>query len=144
MPVSSSKREANASLFCEHGAVAKRLCTGLQIRVGRFDSGPRLQYFFNEINKLARFSRAFLCPPFPENPPISLPLLRKSVAMLRFDGLICPWSAVDFPCPMPHLRDMAVIQRNDKWQVRIDSKLLPRKHFATFNTKAEAQNYHTC
>ena len=25
------------------GAVAKRLCTGLQIRVGRFDSGPRLQ-----------------------------------------------------------------------------------------------------
>ena len=24
------------------GAVAKRLCTGLQIRVGRFDSGPRL------------------------------------------------------------------------------------------------------
>ncbi len=27
-----------------HGAVAKRLCTGLQIRVGRFDSGPRLQH----------------------------------------------------------------------------------------------------
>ena len=26
-----------------YGAVAKRLCTGLQIRVGRFDSGPRLQ-----------------------------------------------------------------------------------------------------
>jgi hypothetical protein len=25
-----------------NGAVAKRLCTGLQIRVGRFDSGPRL------------------------------------------------------------------------------------------------------
>ena len=25
------------------GAVAKRLCTGLQIRVGRFDSGSRLQ-----------------------------------------------------------------------------------------------------
>ena len=38
---------------------------------------------------------------------------------------------------------MAIIQRSDKWQVRIDSKLLPRKHFATFNTKAEAQNYHT-
>gem|GEM_PF-4113671 len=47
------KREANASLFCKNaqlsrqylrfrGAVAKRLCTGLQIRVGRFDSGPRL------------------------------------------------------------------------------------------------------
>src|SRR5450759_66972 len=28
----------------EDDAVAKRLCTGLQIRVGRFDSGPRLQY----------------------------------------------------------------------------------------------------
>ena len=26
-----------------NGAIAKRLCTGLQIRVGRFDSGPRLQ-----------------------------------------------------------------------------------------------------
>ena len=25
------------------GALAKRLCTGLQIRVGRFDSGTRLQ-----------------------------------------------------------------------------------------------------
>ena len=29
----------------EHGAVTKRLCTGLQIRVGRFDSGPRLHRF---------------------------------------------------------------------------------------------------
>ena len=29
--------------FLAQGAVAKRLCTGLQIRVGRFDSGPRLQ-----------------------------------------------------------------------------------------------------
>ena len=27
----------------QHGAIAKRLCTGLQIRVGRFDSGSRLQ-----------------------------------------------------------------------------------------------------
>ena len=26
------------------GAVAKRLCNGLQIRLARFDSGPRLQY----------------------------------------------------------------------------------------------------
>ena len=26
------------------GAVAKRLCTGLQIRLAQFDSGPRLQY----------------------------------------------------------------------------------------------------
>ena len=27
----------------DHGAVAKRLCTGLQIRLARFDSAPRLQ-----------------------------------------------------------------------------------------------------
>ena len=26
----------------EYGAVTKRLCTGLQIRLARFDSGPRL------------------------------------------------------------------------------------------------------
>ena len=26
-----------------HGGVAKRLCSGLQSRVDRFDSGPRLQ-----------------------------------------------------------------------------------------------------
>ena len=37
---------------------------------------------------------------------------------------------------------MAIIQRGDKWQVRIDNKLLPRKHFATFGNKAEAHNYH--
>ena len=30
-------------LIHKRNAVAKRLCTGLQIRVGRFDSGPRLQ-----------------------------------------------------------------------------------------------------
>jgi hypothetical protein len=28
------------------GAVAKRLCTGLQIRIARFDSGPRLHPLF--------------------------------------------------------------------------------------------------
>ena len=27
------------------GAVTKRLCTGLQIRLARFDSGPRLQNY---------------------------------------------------------------------------------------------------
>lgn len=36
---------------------------------------------------------------------------------------------------------MAIIQRGDKWQVRIESKLLPRKHFATFGSKSEASNY---
>ena len=28
------------------GAVTKRLCTGLQIRLARFDSGPRLHQLF--------------------------------------------------------------------------------------------------
>ena len=41
------KREAVASLFFKEmqisGAVAKRLCPGLQIRLDQFDSGPRLQ-----------------------------------------------------------------------------------------------------
>ena len=31
------------------GAVAKRLCTGLQIRVGRFDSGPRLHHAWQTV-----------------------------------------------------------------------------------------------
>jgi hypothetical protein len=30
----------------DFGAVAKRLCPGLQIRLARFDSGPRLQIFW--------------------------------------------------------------------------------------------------
>ena|GEM_PF-3025258 len=42
-----AKVEVESSrLFCRSrffGAIAKRLCTGLQIRVGRFDSGSRLQ-----------------------------------------------------------------------------------------------------
>jgi hypothetical protein len=34
----------NGALFpVRFGAVAKRLCSGLQIRPGQFDSGPRLQ-----------------------------------------------------------------------------------------------------
>jgi hypothetical protein len=44
----------------KNGAVAKRLCTGLQIRVGRFDSGPRLHNFSLEINKTAP-QGAFCC-----------------------------------------------------------------------------------
>ena len=42
----SRKSGSNASAFhqgARPGAVAKRLCTGLQIRLARFDSGPRLQ-----------------------------------------------------------------------------------------------------
>jgi hypothetical protein len=37
-----------------HGAVAKRLCSGLQIHPGRFDSAPRLQRNSSKINKLQR------------------------------------------------------------------------------------------
>ena len=50
---SSLKKGSPASLFCrlhqrdlrvgESGAIAKRLCNGLQIRLVRFDSGSRLQ-----------------------------------------------------------------------------------------------------
>ena len=35
------------------GAIAKRLCTGLQIRLAQFDSGSRLHYFLNGIKHLA-------------------------------------------------------------------------------------------
>ena len=41
----------NAAL--NDGGVAKRLCSGLQSRVDRFDSGPRLQIFQNMIKDLA-------------------------------------------------------------------------------------------
>ena len=50
---SSLKKGRPASLFCrlhqrdlrvgDSGALAKRLCNGLQIRLGRFDSASRLQ-----------------------------------------------------------------------------------------------------
>jgi hypothetical protein len=37
------EREAKASLFCQEiGAIANRLCNGLQIRLAQFDSGSRL------------------------------------------------------------------------------------------------------
>ena len=41
--------------FLAQGAVAKRLCTGLQIRVGRFDSGPRLQSYQGLTNDRKSF-----------------------------------------------------------------------------------------
>ena len=46
------KKEASASFFFyakPFGAIAKRLCNGLQIRLARFDSGSRLQidWFFS-------------------------------------------------------------------------------------------------
>ena len=57
--------------FLAQGAVAKRLCTGLQIRVGRFDSGPRLQlfqksspergYFFVGVGSMTLASRQQFC-----------------------------------------------------------------------------------
>jgi integrase len=36
---------------------------------------------------------------------------------------------------------MAIHQHRGKWQVRLENKLLPRKHFATFLTKSEAEKY---
>src|SRR5690606_40728338 len=38
-------RSSFTLFFNDFGAIAKRLCTGLQIHVGRFDSGSRLQDF---------------------------------------------------------------------------------------------------
>ena len=40
-----------------NGAIAKRLCTGLQIRVGRFDSGSRLHH----TKPLTRYGGFFFC-----------------------------------------------------------------------------------
>jgi len=42
----SSRCKFQSWLFAPRGAVAKRLCPGLQIRLVRFDSGPRLQFFW--------------------------------------------------------------------------------------------------
>ena len=43
------------------GMLGNVFTSGLQIRVGRFDSGPRLHNFLKEINALAgRLARAFL------------------------------------------------------------------------------------
>ena len=57
--VSRSKYEGKPPLpfFLGHGAIAKRLCTGLQIRVGRFDSGSRLHClaFMAQLNTQANF-----------------------------------------------------------------------------------------
>ena len=40
------KKEAWLPFFCiDTGALAKRLCNGLQIRLGRFDSATRLHFF---------------------------------------------------------------------------------------------------
>ena len=45
-PAAASKGSL-ASFFCiPFGAIAKRLCNGLQIRLVRFDSGSRLHFFF--------------------------------------------------------------------------------------------------
>ena len=76
------KREAQASLFCQNmrgcegkpannGAIAKRLCPGLQIRSARFDSGSRLQqikalpqckaFFFGDLLIAPRAVVCLLC-----------------------------------------------------------------------------------
>jgi hypothetical protein len=60
------KREAQASLFCEVklvqlGAIAKRLCNGLQIRLARFDSGSRLHFFSPTAPPTPRWRGCFVC-----------------------------------------------------------------------------------
>ena len=71
-------REASASLLfgreCQHmlapsqpqdpGAIAKRLCNGLQIRLVRFDSGSRLQIFLSDR---APDAEPFVFPGRPHN-----------------------------------------------------------------------------
>lgn len=44
-----------------NGAIAKRLCTGLQIRLAQFDSGSRLQTkgTYREVSALFLFDRNF-------------------------------------------------------------------------------------
>ena len=59
------KREASASLFrqsSQHGAIAKRLCPGLQIRLVQFDSGSRLHLFIPCGCQKAQQCWAFLFP----------------------------------------------------------------------------------
>ena len=68
------------------GAVAKRLCTGLQIRVGRFDSGPRLHH-------LERNQSLGLASQAEEVPPATTVLLdpcdprRRRITILAIDEL---------------------------------------------------------
>jgi hypothetical protein len=51
----SSKGSPGFPFLSGFGAVAKRLCTGLQIRVGRFDSGPRLHIYASSTLSMVRF-----------------------------------------------------------------------------------------
>ena len=52
-PAAASKGSL-ASFFCiPFGAIAKRLCNGLQIRLVRFDSGSRLHFFFPPLTFLS-------------------------------------------------------------------------------------------
>ena len=56
-----SVKELSRSGGMEPLAVAKGLCTGLQIRVGRFDFGSRLHHFSFGINKKAPLRGFLFC-----------------------------------------------------------------------------------
>jgi hypothetical protein len=55
--------------FSVHGAIAKRLCSGLQIRPERFDSASRLHRFRNVNIAKRRLCRRFSFLP-PVQPPV--------------------------------------------------------------------------
>ena len=44
-PAAATKGSLSSFLCIDTGAIAKRLCNGLQIRLGRFDSATRLHFF---------------------------------------------------------------------------------------------------
>ena len=75
------------------GAVAKRLCNGLQIRLARFDSGPRLQYtritdssvvrFFSSAHRSTRAAHFFRGPAFAAGCSESCPVVQDRVARVE-------------------------------------------------------------
>ena len=67
------------------GAVAKRLCNGLQIRLARFDSGPRLQYTRITDSSVVRFFRLHAAAHWLHTRCADLHL-RQAVAKVRATG----------------------------------------------------------
>lgn len=85
------KREASASLFrqsSQHGAIAKRLCPGLQIRLVQFDSGSRLQHHIGSRCQKAqrRWAFSFLSPSSPPSPPRFVVFVPTGVPVRAPDG----------------------------------------------------------
>lgn len=84
---SSNKKSVACLTACAQsafGAIAKRLCSGLQSRLGRFDSGSRLQ-------TKPRFGGAFLFSApratFPDSPTLQPPRVRRAMRGLNMSRL---------------------------------------------------------